>query len=128
MKTSSFLNAEHVRQKFPLILYMSAYNGMSYENLRLFEKLAGHGYIVACITSVGRYPGNMSTNMADLMEQVYDGSFTLNYLKPMANIDSTKIGLMGYSWGGLAAFILALRNTGYKSSSFPRRIRNALLW
>ncbi len=115
MKTSSFLNAEHVRQKFPLILYMSAYNGMSYENLRLFEKLAGHGYIVACITSVGRYPGNMSTNMADLMEQVYDGSFTLNYLKPMVDVDSTKIGVMGYSWGGLAAIILALRNTDIKA-------------
>ncbi len=36
---------------------------MSYENLHLFEKLAGHGYIVACITSVGRYPGNMSMNI-----------------------------------------------------------------
>jgi pimeloyl-ACP methyl ester carboxylesterase len=115
MKTSSFLEAEHVRQKFPLILYMSAYNGMSYENLHLFEKLAGHGYIVACITSVGRYPGNMSMNMADLMEQVHDGSFTLNYLKPLVDIDSTKIGVMGYSWGGLASFVLALGNPDIKA-------------
>ncbi len=116
MKTSSFLNAEPVLEKFPLILYMSAYNGMSYENLQLFEELSAHGYIVVCLTSVGRYPGNMSTNIADLMEQVYDGIFTLNYLKPRIDIDSTKIGVMGYSWGGLAAVLLALKNADIKAA------------
>ncbi len=115
MKTSSFRDANPVRQKFPLIMYMSAYNGMSYENLHLFEKLAAHGYIVTCVTSVGRYPGNMSTNMADLMEQVYDGEFTLNYLTHRVEVDSTKIGVMGYSWGGLAAFVLSLRNADTKA-------------
>jgi CarboxypepD_reg-like domain/Dienelactone hydrolase family len=94
---------------------MCAYNGMSYENLQLFEFLAAHGYIVACITSVGRYPGNMSTKPADLMEQVNDGYFVMNYLKPMALIDSTKIGAIGYSWGGLAALLLSMKTPDVKA-------------
>jgi CarboxypepD_reg-like domain/BAAT / Acyl-CoA thioester hydrolase C terminal len=115
LKTSSYLNAEAIQQPFPLILYMCAYNGMSYENLRLFEFLAAHGYIVACITSVGRYPGDMSTKPGDLMEQVNDGFFVMNYLKPRVYIDSTKIGAIGYSWGGLAALLLSLKTPDVKA-------------
>ncbi len=114
LKTSSYLNAAAIGKQFPLILYFSAYNGMSYENLNLFEWLAGHGYVVACITSVGRYPGNMSINSADLLEQVYDGYFTMNLLKTKVNVDSTKIGAIGYSWGGLAALILAMKSMDVK--------------
>ncbi len=115
LKTSSYLNAAAVRKQFPLILYFSAYNGMSYENLNLFEWLAGHGYVVACITSVGRYPGNMSINSADLLEQVYDGYFSMNILKTRMDVDSTKIAAIGYSWGGLAALILAMKTTEIKA-------------
>ena len=81
---------------------------MSYENISLFEMLAAHGYIVACITSVGRYPGNMSTKKEDLMEQVWDGSFAIHILKSWNNIDPDNIGVAGYSWGGLAALVLAM--------------------
>jgi predicted dienelactone hydrolase len=115
MNTSSYLNAEAIRQCFPLILYMSAYNGISYENLGLFEFLAAHGYIVACITSVGRYPGNMSTKIADLMEQVNDGYFALRFLKNSALINSGEIGAIGYSWGGLAALLLTMKTPDIKA-------------
>jgi len=115
LKTASYQNADALQEQFPLILYMSAYNGMSYENLNLFEWLSGHGFIVASITSVGRYPGNMSTKSGDLMEQVYDGYFVMNLLKSRANVDSTKIGVIGYSWGGLAAFVLAIKTMDIKA-------------
>jgi hypothetical protein len=115
LKTISYRDADPVRQRFPLILYMCAYNGMSYENLNLFESMASHGYVVASITSVGRYPGNMSTNPADLLEQVCDGAFALNSLKKKDDIDTDKIGLIGYSWGGSAALILAMNNTDIKA-------------
>ena len=115
MKTSSYLDAEAIQKPFPLILYMCAYNGMSYENIKLFEFLAAHGYIVACITSVGRYPGDMSTKPSDLMEQVNDGFFVMNYLKPRVLIDSAKIGAMGYSWGGLGALVLSMKTPDVKA-------------
>jgi hypothetical protein len=115
LRTNSYRQAEPIEQRFPLIIYMCAYNGMSFENVRLFEWMAAHGYVVACITSVGLYPGNMSTHPVDLMEQVYDGSFAINYLKKEINIDSTKIGVIGYSWGGLAALELAMNYSWIKS-------------
>ena len=105
LKTSSYLNAPGIQQKFPLIVYMCSFNGMSYENVPMFEFLAAHGFVVACITSVGRYPGNMSTAPDDLMEQVLDGAFVIHLLKNEKNVDSSKIGLLGYSWGGLAALM-----------------------
>ncbi len=112
--TRSYFNPRPAPHQFPLILYLCSYNGMSYENIALFEFLASQGYLVACITSVGRYPGNMSTQVPDLMEQVRDGEFTLRYLKKEQNLDTAKTGVLGYSWGGLAAMILAMSNSQVK--------------
>ena len=84
---------------------------MSFENVHLLENLASHGYTVASITSVGRYPGNMSTDPADLWEQVKDALFAIDELKKADNVDRDKIGVIGYSWGGLAALLLSMNAT-----------------
>ena len=102
--TQSFRDASPIHGQFPLIVYMCSYNGMCYENTRLFETLARRGYIVASITSVGRYPGNMTTEPADLQEQVADASFAMNRLQKSS---AAKVGVIGYSWGGPAALLLA---------------------
>jgi len=112
--TASYAHAIPVQQNFPLIVYLCSYNGMSYENISLFEWLASHGYFVACITSVGRYPGNMSTQLPDLMEQVRDADFAIRYLKIFDRVDTERIGATGYSWGGLAAVLLAMNNKNVK--------------
>lgn len=105
--TKSFRNATQTDRKFPLIIYLSAFNGMSYENFTLFEELAKKGFVVVSISSIGRYPGDMTMKNEDLMEQVKDAISSLNNLKENSNIDFTKIGIIGYSWGGLAGAILA---------------------
>jgi hypothetical protein len=79
-----------------LIIYLCSFNGMSFENVHLLENLASHGYIAASITSVGRYPGNMSTDPADLFEQVKDGLFAIDQLKKADNVDRGNIG--GTHW------------------------------
>jgi hypothetical protein len=107
LPTRSYRDASSTRGRFPLILYMCSYNGMCFENTRLFEILARRGYIIAAITSVGRYPGNMTTDPADLQEQVADGLFAINTLRKDGTIDTARIGLIGYSWGGPAALLLA---------------------
>lgn len=106
-KTNSFKNAVAVHGKFPLIIYMTAFNGMSYENFSLFEALAKKGFIVVSISSIGRFPGDMTMKNADLMEQVNDAVTALDVLKQNPDIDFNKIGIVGYSWGGLAGAILA---------------------
>jgi dienelactone hydrolase len=108
IKTLSHEHALPILQPFPLIIYLCSYNGMSFENIQLLENLASHGYTVASITSVGRYPGNMSTDPADLLEQVKDGLLAMEQLRKRDNVDRKKIGLIGYSWGGLAAILLSM--------------------
>ena len=114
--THSFRNAAPANQRFPLIVYMCSFNGMSYENINLFEWLAGQGYVVACITSVGRYPGNMSTNKDDLLQQVDDGLFAMQLLKGEDQVDPEKVGVIGYSWGGLAALVMTMRSPMVKAT------------
>lgn len=106
-RTASHKNANPVKRKFPLVIYLSAFNGMSYENFNLFEELAKKGFVVASISSIGRFPGDMTMQNEDLMEQVYDAIAALENLKGNSNIDFTKIGIIGYSWGGLSGSIVA---------------------
>jgi predicted acyl esterase len=84
-------------------------NAMSYENYPLFESLAKKGYVVASISSIGRYPGNMTMQLKDLREQIADAKFIKAYLM-MHRICSGKAALIGYSWGGLAAILLAMED------------------
>lgn len=106
-KTKSLRNAAAVNGKFPLIVYLTAFNGMSYENFTLFEALAEKGFVVLSISSIGRFPGDMTMKKADLMEQVNDAVAALAVLKQNSSIDFNNIGIAGYSWGGLAGAVLA---------------------
>jgi len=108
-KTNSCKDASTSTGKFPLVIYMTAYNGMSYENYSLFEALAKKGFVVVTISSIGRFPGDMTMKEADLMEQVNDAVTALSVLKQDQNIDFNKIGIVGYSWGGLAGTVLAAK-------------------
>ncbi len=106
-KTNTFKNAASAKGKFPLVIYMTAFNGMSYENFTLFEALARKGFVVISISSIGRFPGDMTMKKADLMEQVNYAVVAVDLLKQEPNIDFNMIGIVGYSWGGLAGAFLA---------------------
>ena len=106
-KTNSIQNAIPAEGKFPLVLYLTAFNGMSYENFALFEELAKKSFVVMSVSSIGRFPGDMTMKNDDLLEQVKDALASIDKLKNETNIDFTKIGIVGYSWGGLAGSILA---------------------
>lgn len=108
-KTESFKDALPVETKFPLVIYLCAYNGMSFENFALFEALAKKGFVVISISSIGRYPGDMTMQTEDLLEQVDDATASLHLLKQRANINFLKIGIIGYSWGGVSGAVLANR-------------------
>ncbi len=107
--TNTFNQAKPVVKRFPLLLYLASFGSMGYENYLLFESLTRQGYMIACVNSIGRYPGDMTMKNADLMEQVKDANQILNRLKNDSQIDTTKIGVLGYSWGGLAGALLAMQ-------------------
>lgn len=107
VNTESYVNAKPTEKQSPLIIYLAGFNGMSYENYQLFESLVKEGFVVASVSSIGRFPGNMTMEPEDIFEQIKDAEFIISYLTKR-NIASRDIGLIGYSWGGLAATIMAM--------------------
>lgn len=105
LATQSYLSALLATGRFPLIIYCPGYNGMSYENIVLLEHLVQQGYCVAAISSVGKYPGYMTMDPVDILEQVQDARFVRRYLQQTLPILSSQVAVIGYSWGGLAASI-----------------------
>ncbi|HEY0433117.1 MAG TPA: hypothetical protein VGC95_04560 [Chitinophagaceae bacterium] len=88
-------------KRLPLIVYAASMNGSSWENFGIFDSLAHHGYVIASISSVGKFPGFMS-DAVDMNEQVYDILFAIRQLKSKTFIDSTMIGCLSWSLGGTA--------------------------
>jgi alpha/beta superfamily hydrolase len=106
-KTGSFKNAKPAKGKFPLVVYLASYGSNGFENFTLFEELTRQGFVVVSISSIGRFPGEMTMKYEDVMQQVDDAVFSLNYLSKAQNINFSKIGIIGYSWGGMAGSLLA---------------------
>lgn len=117
LKTDSQENATIAPGKHPVIIYMAGYNGMGYENYKILERLAQNGFIVVSVWSVGLYPGYMSNTILDTMEQVLDGEMAMDLVKTNSSfdVDTTKIGLLGCSWGGMSAAILLDRHPDIKA-------------
>ena len=117
VETESYENSTVANGKFPLVIYMAGYNGMGWESYRLLERLAENGFVVLSISSIGRYPGDMTNDLLDTMEQVLDGEFALQHLKNQAdlNIDFNKIGILGLSWGGMSAILMLDRYPEFKA-------------
>ncbi len=117
IKTNSFLNVKPSQEKYPLIIYMSGINGMGFENYKILENLAKNGFIVVSISSIGRYPGDMTNEIGDTLEQVYDAEFALKYLRNNSNfdIDFNNIGVLACSWGGISTAILTNKNQDIKA-------------
>jgi hypothetical protein len=106
-KTNSYRDATPVEGRFPLVVYFDSYNSMCYENIKVFEDLARKGFVVVSINSIGRYPGDMTMKKQDMMEQVKDAVYAINLLSKDEHVDSSKIGIVGYSWGGVSSAMLA---------------------
>lgn len=100
-------------EKFPLIIYAAGMNGSSWENPLLFDSLVSAGYIVASVSSVGKFPGYM-TAAEDLDEQVRDIMYAKKKLKSLPFIDGSKIGLMSWSMGGSAITKAAMLSNDFK--------------
>ncbi|HWB93401.1 MAG TPA: CocE/NonD family hydrolase [Puia sp.] len=105
-RTKTYKNAPMRKGRWPLVIYLASYGSMGYENILLLEALARRGYVVAAINSIGRFPGDMTTEKEDLFEQVNDAVFSIRHLYNNPAIDFQRIAVIGYSWGGLAGNLL----------------------
>jgi len=117
LKTPTFAlrGAQGARSKFPLIVYAPGYGAIPLTHTPTAEYLASHGYVVALSPSQGDSPLGMTFDVAGQEQQVRDIEFTIGALRNRPNIDTTKIGLIGFSFGGGASIVVAMRNPNVKA-------------
>ncbi len=94
----------------PLVVYGPSMIASVRGNVRLYEYLASHGYIVASHPSFGVAPRMMDTGPLGIETQVRDMQFTLAYMTRQFKQAIGPVALMGHSWGGMAAVLAGMRD------------------
>lgn len=107
-------NSPRISGDFPLIIYASAQGYLGYENHLICEQLASQGYIVATISSKGAYSKTMPFNVEGAEAQTRDLEFLYGYMSKYPSVNIAKVGMVGYSFGGLNMVTMALRNKNIK--------------
>ncbi|WP_234387159.1 prolyl oligopeptidase family serine peptidase [Aquimarina sp. Aq78] len=115
-KANAFSNAAILEGKYPVIVYAPSYQASSIENFALFEYLASNGFIVISSPSRGTDTRWLEGGTAKDMEtQSRDIEFLLKEILNYKNIDSNKIALMGFSFGGVSTTITAMKKQNIKA-------------
>jgi len=108
-------NGEPVVGTFPIIIYAPSMNSVSMENEALCEYLASYGYIVAASPSMGSHVRYVNMELADAETQARDVQFLLGYMQDFPNGDRDNVALMGFSRGGMAVVLAAMRDSRVKA-------------
>jgi dienelactone hydrolase len=110
-RMAAFRNAPPADGSFPLIIYHPNLRRSYCENALICEYLASHGFVVATTHSLGMSSLNPQDNPANLEAQIRDREFAISCLHDYPNVDHNKMGVLGFSQGGLAALLMQMRNT-----------------
>ena len=109
-KTFAVKNAVTAKGTFPVIIYGAGSQGEAFENSVLCEFLASHGYFVLASPAVGVFNHQTTLDAVGLEAQARDMEFLIAQSKSFPEADLSKLGVMGWSWGGLSAMLLQMRN------------------
>ena len=93
--------------KFPVVIYAPSLRGPAYENADLCEYLASQGYVVIASPSQGVDDKGMTGDRAGMGAQVADIHFLMKYAASIPDADTTKIAIIGFSWGGISNLFAA---------------------
>ncbi len=97
--------------KFPVVIYAPSFSAEAFENADLCEYLASHGYVVISSPSLGQSSRDMTTDLEGIQAQVGDIQFLIGYAHSLKQVDTSRIAVAGFSWGGLANSLAAAKDT-----------------
>lgn len=118
LQAAAVRNALGAKGKYPIIIFAGGASHSTDENVVLWEYLASHGYIVGFIPATGTSSADFRPSSGDfradaigLETETRDLEFLLEDMRRMPFAEPNRIGAMGYSYGGQAALLLAMRNS-----------------
>lgn len=112
-RAAAVLNAAPRGGAFPLVVYSAGLNNSSEDNVVLCEYLASHGYVVITVPQAGTTSLDVNLkfpSQADLETQILDLQFAVGAARDLPNVARGRLGVVGYSVGGVAALNLVMRN------------------
>ncbi len=115
MQTAAVGNAPPAKGRFPVIMYGGGAGFGTDENTVLWEFLASHGYVVAVLPMMGANAVGSSADAIGLETLTRDMEFLFEQLHALSFADMSRVGAMGFSYGGQAALLMAMRNPDIKA-------------
>lgn len=113
-KTKAITDAKEQQGKFPLIVLGNVGEGFYY--FATAEYLAANGYFVISLPSLGANEDERCGFDVDCLKiQEKDMEFAIREIGKLQKVDSTKIGVIAWSFSGLAAAHLSLKNKAIKA-------------
>ena len=113
-QTNAIADAPELNKKFPLLVLGNVGEGFYYSSLAEF--LASNGYVVVSLPSLGANEDERCGFDSNcLKNQQSDMEFALEKMNSLANIDASKIGLVAWSFSGLAIAHLQTENPNIKT-------------
>lgn len=113
-ETKANRNAREIKGKFPLIVLGNVGEGFYYSAMA--EYLAANGYVVVTLPSVGANEGERcGFDLNCLKIQQADMEFAIARMSKQSNVDGSRIGVVAWSFSGLAAAHLQTRNPNVKA-------------
>lgn len=111
-KMRAHLDAAPAAGRHPLILYAPSINADPYENAAMLEYLASHGYVVAAAPSLGLQEAEVTRDRAGARAQIGDLAFLMGSVCSEPWVDQEHMGVLGFSWGGMAGLLFAIQHVG----------------
>ncbi len=109
-KTNIVKDAIIAKGSFPVIIYGAGGQGESFENSVLWEYLASYGYFVLASPAVGLFEHQTTLDAVGLEAEARDMEFLIAQSQSFSEADLSKLGVIGWSWGGLSAMLVQMRN------------------
>ena len=109
--TAVVKNATAQTGSFPVLVLAQGLGLPPNSHAAMCEYLASHGYIVATSASRGAANNQMTFDLVGGEAQARDMEFIIGFMRNFPNADKDKLGVMGFSFGGIPAATLAMRNT-----------------
>lgn len=132
-RNNVWVKAPSAHGHHPVVVYAGGANFMVQENVVLWRALAEAGYIVAAVPTVGVWETDFSADDAGLEALTRDMEVALAHVRLRPDIDPNRIAAIGFSYGGAAAVLLAMRHpevravVGYDASFISKKYSQPLM-